>query len=253
MPDGEFGRVVRRGEQIFLDTANLATRYVGNDLSCGNCHLDAGRKADSAPMWAAFLRYPAYRNKTGQVDTLAARIQGCFVYSMNGKAPPADDPVMTALQSYMFWLAKGAPVGTEVAGGGYPALPPAARTPDRTRGQVVYREHCALCHGDDGQGQRSANTQVFPPLWGPRSFNWGAGMHRISTAAAFIHANMPLGLGQSLTEQQAWDVAAFINSHERPQDPRFEGSVEATRRAFHADDDSMYGKTVDGRILGGMR
>lgn len=98
LPDGEYGKVVRFGEQLFLDTARAAPRYVGNDLTCGNCHLDAGRQPGSAPFWASFIHYPAYRNKTRQVDTLASRIQGCFQYSMNGKAPPADDPVITALQ-----------------------------------------------------------------------------------------------------------------------------------------------------------
>ncbi|MEO7941338.1 MAG: c-type cytochrome [Burkholderiaceae bacterium] len=253
LPDGAYGKVVRLGEQIFLSTGKNAAQFVGNDLSCGNCHLDAGRKADSAPMWAAFIHYPAYRGKTGKVDTLAARIQGCFTYSMNGKAPPQDDEVMTALQTYFFWLATGAPVGTAVKGSGYPDLQRPAMAPDRARGAAVYAENCAFCHGANGQGQRSGTAQVFPPLWGPRSFNWGAGMHRIGTAAAFIHANMPLGSGGSLSEQQAWDVALFMNSHERPQDPRFTGSVEITRSKFHAKDDSMYGQTIDGQVLGAKR
>lgn len=252
-PEGEYGKVVRLGEQIFLNTGKHAAPYVGNDLSCSNCHLDAGRKADSAPMWASFIHYPAYRGKTGKVDTLASRIQGCFVYSMNGKAPPQDDEVMTALQTYFFWLAKGAPVGTPVKGSGYPELERPAMAPDRSRGAVVYAENCAFCHGANGLGQKSANAQVFPPLWGPRSFNWGAGMHRIATAAAFIHANMPLGKGGTLSEQQAWDVALFMNSHERPQDPRFVQSVEITRGKFHVKDDSMYGQTVDGKVLGAKR
>ncbi len=61
---------------------------------------------------------------------------------------------------------------------------------------------------------------VFPPLWGSNSFNWGAGMHRVNTAAGFIKANMPLGKPNSLSDQEAWDVAAYINSFPRPADPR---------------------------------
>lgn len=250
LPDDEFGKVVRRGEAIFMETAKNAPRYVGNSLNCVNCHLDAGRKADSAPLWAAFIHYPAYRKKTGQVDTLASRIQGCFEYSMNGKAPPADDEVITALQSYAFWLATGAPVGTAVPGGGYPKVKKPTLPADYVRGEKVYAQNCALCHGADGQGQRSGNTQVFPPLWGPKSFNWGAGMHQMANASGFIQANMPLGKGHTLSDQDAWDVAMFMNSHERPQDPRFKESVAATRKAFHDSDDSMYGLTVNGHVLG---
>lgn len=250
LPEDEFGKVVRRGEAIFMETAKNAPRYVGNSLNCVNCHLDAGRKADSAPLWAAFIHYPAYRKKTGQVDTLASRIQGCFEYSMNGKAPPADDEVITALQTYAFWLATGAPVGTPVPGGGYPKVKKPVLPADYVRGEKVYAQNCALCHGADGQGQRSGNTQVFPPLWGPKSFNWGAGMHQMANASGFIQANMPLGKGNTLSDQQAWDVAMFMNSHERPQDPRFKESVAATRKAFHDSDDSMYGLTVNGHVLG---
>ena len=91
---------------------------------------------------------------------------------------------------------------------------------------------------------------MFPPLWGPQSYNWGAGMHQLDNAAGFIKANMPLGRGGSLTDQQAWDVAMFMNAHERPQDPRFTGNLDDTREKFHNDPNSLYGLEVDGRLLG---
>ena len=250
MPEGEFGKMVKRGEQIFLHTRENAAAFVGNSLDCASCHLDAGRRANSAPMWGAYVSYPAFRTKDGAVSTFAARLQGCFNYSMNGKAPPLGDPVLVALESYSYWLAKGAPVGTKMAGAGYPKLAPPALAPDFARGQHVYDAHCALCHGAGGQGQASAGQPAFPPLWGPDSFNWGAGMHQVSNAAGFIKANMPLSQGDSLSDQEAWDVALFIDSHERPQDPRFTGSVDATRKQFHDTPDSMYGRVVDGHQLG---
>ncbi len=253
LPSGEYGKIIKLGEQVFRNTGQYAAKYVGNSLNCANCHLDAGRKADSAPLWASFIHYPAFRSKTGQVDTLAARIQGCFEYSMNGKAPPQDDEIMTALQTYAFWLAKGAPVGTPVPGSGYPKLKKPPMPADYVRGEAVYTANCALCHGADGQGQRSGEEQVFPPLWGPKSFNWGAGMHQLGNASGFIKANMPLGKGGSLSDQEAWDVAMFMNSHERPQDPRFADSVEATRKKYHDSDDSMYGRTVNGKVLGSRK
>lgn len=251
MPSGEFGKSVKLGEQIFMHTGQYAGKFVGNPLTCANCHLDAGRRPDSSPLWAAYVSYPAYRSKNGHINTLAERMQGCFRYSMNGKVPPLGDPVLVALESYAFWLATGAPVGGKIAGRGYPKLPPPELKADYARGAQVYAQHCSVCHGADGQGQSSGGRTVFPPLWGNHSFNWGAGMHEIQNAAGFIKANMPLGLGNTLTIQQAWDVAVFMDSHERPQDPRFNGSVDQTRAKFHDSPNSMYGRIVNGHQLGG--
>jgi len=250
IPDNEFGKVVRDGERIFMHTPKYADRYVGNNLTCANCHLDAGRRPDSAPMWAAYVLYPAYRSKNRHVNTLAERIQGCFMYSMNGKAPPQDDPVMTALQTYMFWLADKAPTGVKLAGQGYPKLPQPARKADYLRGQEVYERNCALCHGADGEGRKTGGRWVFPALWGPDSFNWGAGMHQLGNAAGFIRHNMPLGQGGLLSDQEAWDVAYFMNAHERPQDPRYRGDVAETRKQYHDSDDSLYGLEINGKVLG---
>lgn len=249
LPAGEQGAMVWRGEQIFTDTQKYAHTYVGNTLNCVNCHLDRGRLAGSAPMWAAYVIYPKYRGKNHEVNTLAERIRGCFRYSMNGKPPAADSDAMTALVTYFYWLATGLPTGITPAGQGYPPLKPLGREPDLAHGAKLYAANCALCHGDNGEGREARGAQVFPPLWGKESFNWGAGMERISTAAAFIRANMPYGAGNTLSEADAWDVAAFVVSHPRPQDPRFTGSVETTRARFHAED-SYYGRTVDGHVLG---
>lgn len=233
IPDNQFGELVRLGKNIFTDTRKYAKKYVGNGLNCSNCHLNAGRLANSAPLWAAWVKYPAYRGKNKMVNTMEQRIQGCFVYSMNGSPPPADSNELKALMSYSYWLAKGAPTGVDLPGRGYPKLEKPGKNPDLARGKQVYAENCALCHGDDGNGTKINQVYAFPPLWGKQSFNWGAGMHRINTAAAFIRANMPLGKGGSLSNQQAWDVAYYINSHERPQDPRFKGDVDATKQAYH--------------------
>ncbi len=249
IPAGPFGDVVRRGRDIFTNTGEHAAAYVGNGLSCSNCHLDAGRLANSAPLWGAYVRYPAYRSKTGQVNNYIERLQGCFIYSMDGMAPPADSLELAALETYSFWMAQGAPVGATLPGAGYPKFK-APQAPDYARGEKVFQENCALCHGADGQGQQVAGRYVFPPLWGSDSYNWGAGMHQLDNAAAFIKANMPLGRGGSLSDQMAWDVAMYMNAQERPQDPRFTGDVASTREQFHDDANSLYGVEVDGRLLG---
>jgi len=250
IPDNEFGKVVRQGLAIFEHTGTNAPAFSGNALACVNCHLDAGRLAGASPLWAAYLAYPAYRAKNGHVNTFEERMQGCFRFSMNGKAPPLGSPTLVALQSYAYWLASGARVDPNLPGRGYPKLAKPASAPDRARGEKVFAADCAFCHGPEGQGQQAGAVQVFPPLWGPRSFNWGAGMGSVANAAAFVKANMPLGRGGSLSDQDAWDVALFMDSHERPQDPRFVDSVAVTRQRFHDSPMSMYGRRVDGVLLG---
>lgn len=250
IPADEFGKQIALGRQIFTDTGHYAKAYVGNALNCANCHLDAGRLAHSAPMWGAYPMYPAYRSKNHHVNTFAERLQGCFQYSMNGKAPPLGDDVLVALEAYAYWMSKGEPIGVAPVGHGYPKLPRPTQAPDYVRGETVFKRDCALCHGNNGQGQRVADRTVFPPLWGAQSFNWGAGMERLDNAAGFIKANMPLGRGNTLTDQDAWDVAYYMNAHERPQDPRFKGSIAETRKAYHDTPDSLYGIAVNGKVLG---
>jgi thiosulfate dehydrogenase len=244
IPKNEYGETVLMGKNIFVNTQQYAQNFVGNGLNCANCHLDNGRKADSAPLWAAYVLYPAYRKKTGQVDTIQSRIQGCFRYSMNGKPPAFDSKEMTALVTYHYWLATGAPTGVKLPGQGFLKVPAPAQTPELARGGEVYKNNCALCHGANGEGTKAHGKYAFPPLWGENSFNWGAGMHRIDTAAGFIKANMPYGRGGTLSDQEAWDVALFMNSHERPKDPRFKGSIAQTRDKDH-DENCLYGRTPE--------
>ena len=250
IPDDEFGKAIRLGQAIFNDTGAQAREFVGNDLRCVNCHLDRGRLGHSAPLWGAYVLFPTYREKNRHVNTFAERLQGCFRFSMNGKAPPLGDSVLVALESYAHFLARGAPTGEKLPGRGYPRLAKPARL-DPGHGREVYAEKCALCHGASGEGQATPDGRVmFPPLWGARSYNWGAGMSSIANAAGFIKANMPLSQGNSLSDQDAWNVAAYIDSQERPQDPRFNGSVAETRKEHHDSPFDMYGQSVDGVILG---
>lgn len=244
IPDDEFGAMILLGKRVFVETQVYAAQYTGNGLNCVNCHLDRGRRAESASMGAAYVRYPRYRTKNDMVNTIEERIQGCFRYSENGTAPPPLSDVMKGLVSYFYFLSTGLPSGEEPAGAGYPELDKPPQAADPQRGALVYARHCAVCHGANGEGTKLGERYQFPPLWGEDSSNWGAGMHRVNTAAAFIKANMPLGNPEALTVQQAWDVAAYINHHERPQDPRYRGDLEATRTQYH-DHQCYYGRTSD--------
>lgn len=251
IPSGPLGEAITLGRTIFTDTANAAPQYVGNDLKCSNCHLDGGRRPNTAPLWAAYGMFPQYRKKNGHMNTFAERVQECFKYSMNGRVPPPDDPVIVAIESYAAFLAKGAPQGVKMPGQGYPKLAPPTQPPDFARGRAVFAASCARCHGADGAGQRADGQVLFPPLWGERSYNWGAGMSDMQNAAAFIATAMPQDKPGSLTDQQAWDLAAYIDSQPRPQDPRYAGSVADTRARYHSSGQSAYGTVVEGVLLGG--
>jgi thiosulfate dehydrogenase len=217
IPKGPLGDSIKRGEQIFTATHKYAGPFVGNHLNCSNCHLDSGRKADAIPMWGAWPLYPQFRTKNGKINTMALRIQECFLYSMNGKKPPADSDTVTDLQSYFAWLATGAPTGMTLPGASYPVLPASSTAPDPKRGAQLFAKNCVACHGADGHGNEAA---AIPPLWGPQSFNAGAGMHEVEKAARFIRANMPQGQENTLTPDQARDIAAYIDDQPRPADPR---------------------------------
>lgn len=216
IPAGPLGDAIREGRRIITDTRSAAAAYVGNGLNCSNCHLDAGRTAYAAPFVGLTGMFPEYRSRSGSVESLQRRLNDCFERSMNGKPMPPDSPQMTALVAYIAWLSQGVPVGREVTGRGFVDLK-APATPDPARGKAVYAAKCASCHGAEGQGlPGAAGSFTFPPLWGPQSYNIGAGMARISVAAAFVQAKMPLGAGGSLSTQEAFDVAAYFTAQPRP-------------------------------------
>lgn len=213
IPDGPLGRSIRRGHALLTATAESLPSHVGNDLRCTSCHLDGGTRPNVMPWVGVYARFPQYRARSGRVIDLEERIGDCFERSLNGRAPAYDSPEMRDMIAYMAWLSRGIPVGVEVAGQGLPALPALpAQTPDTAAGRETYLAQCARCHGADGQGGASP----APPLWGPRSYNIGAGMARVRTAAAFIRVAMPHDRPGILSPAQAYDVAAYINARARP-------------------------------------
>lgn len=223
IPQDKYGDEARLGHKIFTETWRYARRYAGNDLSCSNCHMDAGRKANAAPMWAAFGMYPAYRSKSDRNTTLEERIQGCFRFSLNGFAPALDAPEIRALVSYFHYLSKGVPVGIDMPGRGFPQVVDTGTDPNPTRGSHAYKAKCAVCHGENGAGMRVEGQKagwLFPPLWGMGSYNKGAGLYQSRHLAGLLKANMPQGAEFTLSDQEALDLAAFLNLQLRPRDPR---------------------------------
>ena len=212
IPAGPQGELVRRGRAIVLATPDSLPRFVGNKLNCGNCHMDAGTRAASGPWVGVAGSFPQYNARADRQFHLEDRINECFRRSLNGRHLPQGSPDMAALVAYMRFLSTGIPQGTKPAWLGLKKL--AKRAPSPAAGRKVFEETCVNCHGQNGEG-----TDAAPPLWGRESFAIGAGMARISTAAAFIRWNMPFDRPGTLTDQQAWDVAAYLLKHPRPDTP----------------------------------
>ncbi len=232
LPSGIWKDTVLYGRAVFSETYRLigpeargaSLRYAGNNLTCQSCHLLAGTQRYGLPMIGVYALFPTYIARENEVRTIEDRIEGCMERSMNGRPMPQDGREMKALVAYLQFLSTGVPIGTALDGRGAPALPLLDRPANPTQGAAVYAQRCIACHQENGQGLRKGsagdgNGYVFPPLWGPDSFNDGAGMHRLIAAASFIRANMPIGTNYQapmLSVEEAWDVAAYINSQPRP-------------------------------------
>jgi thiosulfate dehydrogenase len=227
--DEPFAKLVKYGYSLFTDTAreigpsvpNPAQRFAGNNLTCGNCHLNAGTQPYAMPMIGVWGQFPQYRAREGAVVTIEDRINGCMERSMNGRALPLDSREMKAFSAYIRWLSTGIPDGAKLVGAGTLSIKEPARAADPGRGSQIYAQACAACHGPDGLGQRAdaGPGYQFPPLGGADSFNNGAGMARLLTAAAYAMHNMPLGTAYNapvVSEADAYDVAAYIVSMTRP-------------------------------------
>ena len=210
--DSAFRTSALRGRAILLATRDSLPRNVGNSLRCASCHLNEGLQANAMPWVGTYARFPQYRARSGKVDLIEDRINDCFLRSMNGRALNPVGRDMRDIVSYLAFLSNGLPVGADMEGQGLPRLQAMPGNP--ARGSGVFSSTCVRCHGATGQG-----TALAPPLWGPKSYNVGAGMARIITAASFIHALMPIDRAQRLTPQQAFDVATYINTRPRPNFP----------------------------------
>jgi thiosulfate dehydrogenase len=216
IPEGPVGDAVRRGQLLVTRTREELPDHVGNGLHCTSCHLQGGTVANAGPWIGITGVFPEYRSRNAKVNVLQERVNDCFERSMDGEPLPVDGPDMTAIVAYMTWLSQGVPSGVPIEGRGFARISPPP-TPDPERGKALYAEKCVACHGAEGRGTEGPGGEyVFPALWGDRSYNIGAGMARLDTAAAFVRWNMPLGQGGTLTDQDAYDVASFFIAQPRP-------------------------------------
>jgi len=224
------GKLAEYGYRLITETYALigpetSNRITGNGLACGSCHLKGGTKPFAAPYIGLSGIFPFYIGREDKIVSLEERINGCLERSMNGKAIDVSSEEMRAIITYIKHISKDVPVGERLEGQGFVAFNVPGRAANVEQGAVVFRQNCASCHGADGEGIKGTDENkkggyLYPPLWGPDSYNDGAGMARLLTAAKFIKGNMPLGVTHEnplLTDEEAYDVAAYINSHTRPE------------------------------------
>ncbi|WP_082886267.1 c-type cytochrome [Flavisolibacter tropicus] len=215
------------GEDLIANTAKYlgpkgSIAQISNGMNCQNCHLDAGKRAWGNNFGAVYSTYPKYRERSGSIEDIHKRINDCFVRSLNGQPLDTNTKEMEAMYAYIKWVGKGVAKGVKPYGSALGKLNYLDRAASPDKGKNVYTQLCQRCHGERGEGQLNLDSASFatPPLWGINSYNDGAGLYRLSSFAVFVKYNMPFNIASrkspALTDEEAWDVAAFVNSQPRP-------------------------------------
>ena len=226
--DSKMTNQIRTGFRLFTDTPHEAPQFAPGKISCNNCHLNGGQRERSLPLVGIAGVFPEYNKRSGRLYSLADRIVDCFVRSENAtgaaeaELPNASSKEVLALTSYITWLAKGSEMGKSPAWRGQNTIQSGQLIPvaklDKQKGEALFIERCTNCHGENGQGVQIGDKKAGP-LWGPDSWNDGAGAARVYTLAGIIRYSMPYLDPGSLSDEQAQNIAAFIDSKPRPEYP----------------------------------
>lgn len=226
IPTTPEGKLISYGRELVTHTAvylgpNGSVMSTSNGMNCQNCHLKAGTKLFGNNYGAVASTYPKFRARSGSVESVEKRVNDCLERSLNGQPLDSLSHEMRAFVSYIEWVGKDVQKHQTLIGFGLWELPLLDRAADPEKGLLVYKTQCQRCHGPNGKGERSENKLEwkYPPICGDSSFNIGAGLYRLSRFAGYVKANMPNGAtfeSPILTDAEAWDVAAYVNSLPRP-------------------------------------
>lgn len=235
VPHTAYGKAVLYGRELVMNTPKyigpngIAGQYATNKMSCRHCHQAGGLKLHSFSLVLTHDIYPQYRAREDKILSLAERINNCINRPLNGKSLPLDSKEMIAFLSYLRYINNqwGNDSTYKEKKQNSLALTDTAASPER--GMILFDNNCSRCHGTDGSGMLTADESayLYPPLWGEKSYQAGSSMHRVLKLATWIKYNMPFDKAipgkPFLTDQQALDIAAFINDdqiHERPVNDR---------------------------------
>jgi thiosulfate dehydrogenase len=225
LPHTNEGDLIRYGRDLIVNTSFYfgpkgIVAPVTNGMNCQNCHIEAGTRAFGNSFAAVASTYPKYRPRSGRIESIEFRIKECMERSLDGQSTDSLSREMKAMVAYFKWIGKDVKPGEKPMGAGIVDIPWINRAADPQKGKIIFENSCQRCHGSNGQGIMfpDSTSYIYPPLWGPHSFNVSAGLYRISRLASFIKYNMPFGptqLPPQLSDEEAWDVAAFIISQPR--------------------------------------
>jgi len=215
-----YGRELISHTSKYLGPRGIAL-HMSNGMNCQNCHLVSGTAVYGINFGSVASQYPKFRARSGSIESIVKRINDCFERSLNGKSLDSSGREMQAILAYLHFIGSNVDRGKKAAGSGLKDLAFPAKAADPEKGRAVYIAKCQLCHQADGQGLFNPDhtENIYPALWGDNSYNDAAGLYRISSFAAFVKNNMPQGTtyrNPRLTDEEAWDVAAFVNSRPRP-------------------------------------
>ena len=224
---GEQRKMIIYGQDLIANTSKYfgpegSVQKITNGMNCQNCHLDAGSRPWGNNYGAVFSTYPKFRERSGTVESIHKRVNDCFERSLNGKAIDTSGYEMKSIITYMKWLGQDVKKGAKPKGAGIADMVYLDRAASTAKGQIVYIQKCQTCHAPNGEGVKLLGeaSYAYPPLWGQHSYNTGAGLFRLSRFAGYVKDNMPFNQAThdapALTDEEAWDVAAFVNSQPRP-------------------------------------
>ncbi len=226
IPAGKQGEMIRYGKELLAHTAQYfgpkgSIAQITNGMNCQNCHLDAGTRIFGNNYAGFIASYPKISSRSGKMSPASARIAECFERSLAGKVPDTSSKEIQSILAYMKWIGQGVPKKAKLFGNATEKLAFMDVAADPAKGKAVFIQKCQNCHGKEGEGLLTADKKEYqyPPLWGKHSYNDGAGMYRLGNFAGFVKNNMPYGASYQnpqLTDEEAWNVAAFVNSRPRP-------------------------------------
>lgn len=252
IPADAQGELVRYGRELIANTSAYlgpkgTVNAMSNGMNCQNCHLDAGTRPFGNNYSAVSATYPKFRARSGTQETIEKRVNDCFERSLNGQPLTDSSREMRAIVAYIGWLGKDVPKGKSPEGAGLVEVAFLEIAADPVEGQTFYDQKCAVCHGKNGEGVANSddNRWTYPPLWGANSYNTGAGLFRLSRFAGYIKANMPLGVTfdkPQLSDEEAWHIAAFVNSKPRPAKDLSADWPDIAKKPF----DHPFGPFADG-------
>lgn len=214
------------GRELIVNTAKYfgpkgSVAHLTNGMNCQNCHLNAGTQPYGNNYGSVASTYPKYRGRSGAIEDIYKRVADCFERSLNGTSPKVGSKEMEAVVAYINYVGSNVKKGDKAKGAGLYEVALLNRAANPANGKLLYAAKCVSCHQADGSGVMNADMVAYqnPPLWGNHSYNQGAGLYRMSRFAGYIKANMPLGANYKrpmLSDEEAWDIAAYVNSMPRP-------------------------------------